>query len=462
MGRSSTTRRGPLPRPRVVADDPHLTRFAGVLPFVHFCEALGLPGLLNAAVPAGGRRRTHPVHRVLFAFIVAAVIGTSRLAHLDWYEGDELLLKLLRLSSWPVRKVFSSALEMIEDSGVVALLNILTNLSLRSIQAASSAVLDFDSTAVVSFGEQAGALFGYCGKGRNRRRHYPLVASIAEGRTAVHVKYRDGSAIDADEAIAFFADTVKRVRGRKPGIDLKIRADAGFWSAKMAAWFLEQKIHFACSLPLQAGYKLALWTAEFSPVETTDPVVLEPGDDDADYDEGIDIATLPGPLLGMDERLKVIVIRRRLHDPKAPPSGKKIAQDPDSRYHAIVTSLDWDAVDCWRFYNDRGDAERVFKTGKQALALGHLVSQVFRANEVAFILRLIAYNADVLFQQAAEQAAIADKRPVIRMGLKARQPRLFGLAGRLLRVHDTWVLRLPKSRRVATLWAFYAPRAMSP
>ena len=123
-------------------------------------------------------------------------------------------------------------------------------------------------------------------------------------------------------------------------------------------------------------------------------------------------------------------------------------------------SLDWDAVDCWRFYNDRGDAERVFKTGKQALALGHLVSQSFRANEVAFILRLIAYNTDLLFQRAAEQAAVAEQRPVLRLGLKARQPRLFGLAGLLLRVHDGWVLRLPKSRRVADLWAFYAPRPM--
>ena len=142
--------------------------------------------------------------------------------------------------------------------------------------------------------------------------------------------------------------------------------------------------------------------------------------------------------------------------------NRKIAQDADSRYHAIVTSLDWQAADCWRFYNDRGDAERVFKTGKQALGLGNLVSQGFRANEVAFLLRLIAYNVDVLFQQAAEEAAIAENRPVVRMGLKARQPRFFGLAGRLLRIHDSWVLRLPRSRKVSALWAYYDPSSMRP
>lgn len=92
--------------------------------------------------------------------------------------------------------------------------------------------------------------------------------------------------------------------------------------------------------------------------------------------------------------------------------------------------------------------------------MGYLVSQEFRANEVVFILRLIAYNVDVLFQQAAEEAAIAENRPLIRMRLKALKPRLFVLAGRLLRKQDQWLLRLPKSRKVSEVWAYYAPVAM--
>lgn len=462
MGRSSTTRRGPLPHPTVRVDDPHLTRFAGVLPFVHFCHALDLPRLLTMVVPAAGRKRIHAVHDVIFAFIIATVIGAERLAHLDWYEGDVLMLKMLRLSSWPVRQVFSRALAGVQDAGVAALLTIITNLGLRTIPGATSAVIDFDSTAIVSFGEQVGAFFGYCGKGRNRRRHYPLVASIAEWRAVVFAKYRDGSGIDEDEWIKFFADTVARVRAKMPGIALSIRADAGFWSAKTCSWFLDQNIPFTCSLPFQAKVKFALWTATFSPVEILDRVAAEPGEDDEDDDEGLDIATIPGPELGFDARVKVVVVRRRLHDKKAPPAGKTIPQDADSRYQAIVTSLTWDAVDVWRFYNGRGDCERVFKTGKQALGLGNLVSQNFRANEVAFLLRLLAFNTDLLFQQAAEQAAVDENRPVIRMGLMARQPRLYGLAGRLLRIHDSWVLRLPRSRKVEALWAFYDPSSMRP
>ena len=446
MGRRSTTRRGPLPRPQVRADDPTLTRFAGILPFIHFCEALDLPALLQLAMRTGGRRRRHPFHRVLFAFLVASALGTERLAHLDWFDGDALLLKLLRLSSWPVRKVFSGALAGVEDGGVAHLRDVITSLGMRSLGSVRSAVLDFDSTVAVSFGEHEGAVFGYCGKGRNRRRHFPLVASVAQTRAVVNATYRDGSGIDEDETIAFFEDTVERVRARGgAATELFLRADAGFWSAKVCGWMLEKALPFACALPLAPAVKLLLWKASFQPVEG---------------EEDIQVATLPGKNLGYDPRVRVVVLRRRVHDPKAPPPGKVLRGDSAWRYQAIVTSLDWDPVEVWRFYNDRGDAERVFKVGKHALSLGLLVGHELRANETAFLLRLLAFNADVLFQADAERKAKEAGRPALRMGLLARQPRLYRLAGRLLREHNRWVLRVPSATRVAELMAFYAPELM--
>jgi hypothetical protein len=314
---------------------------------------------------------------------------------------------------------------------VAALLTIITNLGLRSIPGASSAVLEFDSTAIVSFGEQAGACFGYCGKGRNRRRHYPLVASIAESRAAAHVKYRDAHGIDEKERLAVFADTVARVRKRMPGIALKVGADAGFWSAGTCRWFPEPDIPFGCFIPFQASVKFTPRTATFAPVDTVEKISAESDEDDKNDDEGLEIATVLGPQLSLDARVKVVFIRQRVDDSKKPPAGKKIPQDPDGRYQAVMTSLDWDAADVWRFCNGRGDPKRAIKKGKQARGPGNLVSQNFRPNEVSFLLSILAFNTDILFQQAAEQAAIAEQRPAIRLGLKARQPRLYRRAGRL-------------------------------
>lgn len=445
MGRSNTTKRGPLPAPDVQLSETTLTRYAGAVPLLRYLnEVLELPQRLLQAVPTEGRARKHPVHLVLYAFLVGSLLGIEKLAHLEWLRGDSVVEKFLRLAAWPVRKVFSEALSSVSDAGVAALSKLLTWLGLLSVAGRETAVLDFDSTVLVCFGTQEGAKFGYCGKGRNRRRHHPLVASVAETRAVVHATYRDGSGIDEKEAIAFMKEAYTRVREKVTGT-ISMRADAGFWSKAMGAWLLEQGIPFAFAMPLLASLKLLLMNVSFSVV--------------SEDDEDIEIGVLGGEALGYDSRLRIVVIRRRIHDRSAPPPGKEVSWDPDWRYQAVVTSLDWEPVDVWRFYNDRGDAERVFKTGKQALGLGWLVGQALRANTVAFLLRLIAYNADLLFHRHAEQQARAAGRPVRRIGLQARQHYFYQLAGRLLRVHNRWVLRLPANEEVADMWSFYDPAA---
>lgn len=445
MGRSSTTKRGSLPRPTVRADDPRLTRFAGAIPFIRFCESQGVVRELREVVGLSPARRRHAPHRVLFAFLVASVLGFGRLAHLDWCKGDAVLLKFLRFSSWPVRKVFSAALAGVTEAGLATLSRLVTRIGVQGVSHASEIVLDFDGTAILAYGEQEGAAFGYCGKGRNRRRHHPLVASVAETRAVVLAKYRDGSGIDATEAIGFFEDAVSRVRAALGSRDILLRADSGFWSKRMGDWLLAEKLPFAFALPLSSGVKLVAWKARFRRVDACD--------------EDVEIAELPGALVSLDARLRVVLVRRRLHDPSAPPAGKKLEQDPLHRYQAIVTSLETDTVGVWRFYNGRGDAERVFKVGKHALALGNLVGSSLRANAVAFLLRLLAFNLDLAFEREAHRAAVAAGRKVEPLGLIARQPRLFHLAGRLLRAADAWILRLPKVHQVARLWHYYVAAA---
>ena len=57
-------------------------------------------------------------------------------------------------------------------------------------------------------------------------------------------------------------------------------------------------------------------------------------------------------------------------------------------------------------------------------------------------MRLLAFNADQRFQLDAEQRAAEEQRPVVQMGLLARQHRFYAAAGRLLRDSGRWVLRV--------------------
>ena len=89
MGRANTTRRGPLPAPDVRFGETTLSRYAGAIPMLRFfSEVLELPQRLAVAVPTEGRRRKHPVPHVLYAFLVGALLGIEKLAHLEWLRGD--------------------------------------------------------------------------------------------------------------------------------------------------------------------------------------------------------------------------------------------------------------------------------------------------------------------------------------------------------------------------------------
>jgi hypothetical protein len=304
-------------------------------------------------------------------------------------------------------------------------------------------VIDVDPTALIDHGEGEGSKFGYCGKGRRRRRHFPLVASVAETRAIILAKYRDGSNITTEEMTAFLEDVIRRVRDRF-GADCQItfRGDAGIWSPAIGRWLRQQGTPFVMAIPLSAGVKLHLHALAFERL---------------DEEDDIEFGVLPGKDVGLGDEVRVAVIRRAVHDPSAPPQGKKVDGHPHWRYQAVVSDRDWSAPDLWRFYNGRADCERVFRVGKQALALGHLVSRRFRVNEVAFLLRALAFNVDIEFQAHCERRARDAKRKVVHVGLEWRQPRFYRTAGRLLREEGHWLLRVPENGLLARLWEFYAP-----
>ncbi len=124
-----------------------------------------------------------------------------------------------------------------------------------------------------------------------------------------------------------------------------------------------------------------------------------------------------------------------------------------------VTSMDGVPEELWRFYNGRADCERVFRTARQALGMGKLVGQVFRANETAFMLRLLAMNADLRFQADREARAerAPDAKSAPRQGLIRRQRSFYRTPGRLLKSQGRWRLRVPDRPSLAELWRHYAP-----
>jgi len=153
---------------------------------------------------------------------------------------DAVLLKWLRLPAWPVRKVFTRALQFPSLQARERLEVLVSELGLQSLPPGlSSVVVDLDPTAIVDHGRAERSAFGYCGKGRRRRRHYPLVASVAESRAIIASRYRGGEQLTAPEILDFYKLVAERLQLRLgTGCQVIFRGDSAMWTREVVEWLL--------------------------------------------------------------------------------------------------------------------------------------------------------------------------------------------------------------------------------
>jgi hypothetical protein len=94
--------------------------------------------------------------------------------------------------------------------------------------------------------------------------------------------------------------------------------------------------------------------------------------------------------------------------------------------------------------------------------MSHLVGRSFAANAAAFLLRALAFNIDLRFQQQAEAKARIEGRKIHHVGLEWRQFLFYCSPGRLLGKPGRWILHIPTNVRLADSWRFYLPDSVAP
>ncbi|GFR37038.1 hypothetical protein PRECH8_03340 [Insulibacter thermoxylanivorax] len=86
---------------------------------------------------------------------------------------------------------------------------------------------------------------------------------------------------------------------------------------------------------------------------------------------------------------RVVVIRKTqvIEDGQA-----CLVLDTDWQYEAIVTNLEWEPIDLWRFYNQRCSMENYIKEAKHGFSINRIATSDFEANEIDLLVKLLAYN----------------------------------------------------------------------
>jgi hypothetical protein len=270
--------------------------------------------------------------------------------------------------------------------------------------------IDADSTICeVHDHDKGGAAYGYT----RTLGYHPLLASRADTGEVLHLRMRKGSANTARGAERFVNELAGRVRRAGATGMLALRADSGFWSAKVIGACMRHRIRFSITV------------RQTQPVQAAIAAIPEAAWTDIDYPDG-GVAQVAETVLGGD---RLVVRRTRLTGPQA-------MLWPDWRYHAFVTDRAGGARELDADHRRHAVCELAIRDLKDGAGLRHCPSGSFLANAAWAVIATLAHN---LLRWVAA-IGLGNTEPVVAKTLRRR---LLALPGRLTRSARRRVLHLP-------------------
>jgi Transposase DDE domain group 1 len=276
--------------------------------------------------------------------------------------------------------------------------------------AAQPVTIDLDSTICQVHGHRKqGAAYGYT----RVLGYHPLLATRADTGEVLHVRMRKGSANTARGAGRFVEELAGRIRRAGARGPLTLRADSGFWSAKVTRACQRHRIRF--SITVRQTRQVAAAIAAINPDAWTG----------IDYPDG-GIAEVAETTLG---QARLVVRRTRL-------VGAQATLWPDWRYHAFVTDRPGTALELDADHRRHAVVELAIRDLKQGAGLRHCPSGKFLANAAWAAIAALAHN--LLRWTAALGLAIPGL-----VVTKTLRRQFVALCGRLTRSAGRATLHLP-------------------
>jgi Transposase DDE domain group 1 len=277
--------------------------------------------------------------------------------------------------------------------------------------------IDVDSTVCEVHGHhKGGAAYGYT----RILGYHPLLATRADTGEVLHARQRTGRAASGRGAERFVVELAGRVRRAGATGQLTLRADSGFWSAKVLAACRRHRIRFSITVRQTATVTAAITS------------IPEQAWVDIDYPDGGQ-AQVAEATLGGD---RLVVRRTRLVGPQA-------SLWPDWRYHAFVTDRAGTATKLDADHRRHAVCELAIRDLKHGAGLRHCPSGLFLANAAWLVIATLAHN---LLRWVAT-IGLGSSDLVVAKTLRRR---LLALPGRLTRSARQRLLHLPRDWPWAT------------
>lgn len=363
-----------------------LTRFGGLSLFQSFCKSFGLRHFLQLYVrwPAYHHRQYHPADLFL-AHIFAIVAGIGRVESTQSLIHNGLIPPLLGLPDFPHRDTLRSFLWRFDPD------------HLRTLQTAHdrlrkelfwrlgllySAIVDADTTALITYGSQEGTAVGYIPKRRHRQPSYaPIISS--EGRTGLSLgmELRSGDVHSSRGAWVFLERILQKLPSSIASTRTRVRLDGAFYDKNLIQSLDPERVGYVVVAKMTKPLKKRMVAARYH-----------------EFAHGWEAAEFPYTPFRWSEEHRFVAVRRPAAlEPEE--VQKHLFTLKRYTYHrALVTNLDLSPQTVWRFYCDRGFQELLLREFKGSYAMAKIPTRSFWANAAYMEMILWAYDLVLAFQ----------------------------------------------------------------
>lgn len=363
-----------------------LTRFGGLSLFQVFCRAFAIRHFLQLSVrwPDYDYRGYHPADLFL-AHVFSIVVGLGRIENTPCLIHNGLIPPLLGLNDFPHRDTLRTFLLRFDPE------------SLRSLRAAHdkvraelfrrlgvlySAVVDADTTTLLTYGTQEGVARGYIPKRRHGQPSYaPILSSEGRSGLSLGMELRAGNVHSSVGAGEFLDHILRKLPSSIAAPRARLRLDGAFYDRKILAPLENQGFGYVTVARMYQPLKRKMLAAR-----------------DEEFANGWEAAEFTYTPFHWKQPHRFVAVRRPV---SMEPEEIQLRLFTFKRYtyhRVLVTNLELTPPAVWRFYCDRGFQELLIREFKNSYAMSKIPTRSFSANAAYLEAILWAYDLVLAFQ----------------------------------------------------------------
>jgi hypothetical protein len=363
-----------------------LTRFGGLSLFQSFCKSLGLRHFLQLYVrwPDYRHRSYHPADLFL-AHLFSMVAGIGRIENAQSLIHNGLIPPLLGLPEFPHRDTLRSFLWRFgpkELHSVVTAHDRLRQELFHRLGLLHSAIVDADTTALLTYGHQEGVAVGFVPKKRHGQPSYaPIISSEGRCGLTLGMELRAGNVHATTGALSFLKQMLDKLPSSIATTRTRLRLDGAFYDRKIIEAIDQERIGYVVSAKMTRPLRNTMITARYQP-----------------FAHGWEAAGFTYmPFRWQKEHRFVAVRRAAALEPES--IQQRLFTFKQYTYHqALVTNLEPSPAAVWRFYCDRGFQELLLREFKGSYTMAKIPTRSLWANAAYMEMVLWSYDLVLAFQ----------------------------------------------------------------